>query len=145
MNFNFPESIEDFSKIIKDTPRESKENVDAYHCRIIQLIDYSNLFKIPSMEHRNLHQQIWLSAFMVFNNYPNFNEAFLSFMKEEGRGYRGKFESQRNRFNVWYDGKYIQPFLNSSEYKWIMKIHEEDERLSKEVLHTSLDDAFLEI
>ena len=32
-----------------------------------------------------------------------------------------------------------------SEYKWIMKIHEEDERLSKEVLHTSLDDAFLEI
>jgi len=137
--------MEDFFRVIKATPRRSKEDVDAYHSRIIQLVDYSKLFKVPSMEHRNIHQQIWLSAFMVFNDYQDFNEAFLYFMKEEGRGYMGKFKSQRNRFNVWYDGNYIQPFLNSPEYRWAMRMHEEDERLSEDILHRSIDDAYSDI
>lgn len=146
VDFRFADTISEIETLIKETPRGFKEEIEAYHSRLIQMIDSGVIVQVPDISHRNLHQMIWVAAFMVYNNHPDFQTAFAHFFTEEANGYHGKFQSQRNRFNIWYDKTYIKPFLEKDlRYRWAADTLRADESLSKNDLHMPIEKAFSEV
>lgn len=110
----------EIAQLIKDTPRASKSEVDSYHKLIIQRLDYRNILSVPSIEHRQLHQQIWLISFIVYNEYKDANMAYIDFLTKPTKDKNGEYPSERVRFDIHYDKFYIQPYLEREEkrMKW---------------------------
>jgi len=107
IDFRFASTISEIETLIKETPKGFKEEIEAYHSRLIQLID---------------------------------------FFTEEANDYHGKFQSQRNRFNIWYDKTYLKPFLEKDpRYKWAADTIRADSDLSKNDLHMPLEKAYSEV
>jgi len=147
VDFRFADSISDMESLIKDTPRALEEEIKAYHSRLIQMIDCGAIVKVPDISHRNLHQMIWVAAFMVYNNHHDFQTAFIHFFSEEGNGHSGEFQSQRNRFNFWYDKTYLKPFLEKEDprYKWAAETINADSYLSRNSLNMPLETAYAKV
>jgi hypothetical protein len=143
MNLELPKTIEEFAKLIVATPSEDKRGVEDYHSRLIQLLDYSGVFEVPSFLHRMLHQQIWVSAFQIYNGYPNFTDASINFVREGSRGGSEEFKTQRNRFNFWYEQEYLLPFEREGN-DWAKSVVESDEELSREVFGVPLKDVYVD-
>ncbi|MDO8467677.1 MAG: hypothetical protein Q7S56_01870 [Nanoarchaeota archaeon] len=115
MNVN-SEITREFMKImgeIRDTPRASKNEVEFYHSNLIGRIDSA----IPlGLHHRMLHQAIWLSGFMIYNNYSDLDSA------EEGYNDSG----QITRFDIWYARNYAELHKEESN-GWIRAILDQAE------------------
>ena len=90
---------------------------------------------------------MWLYAFMIYNDYQNYQTAFLHFFSEEGKDNKGEFGSQRMRFNTWYDKNYIRSHLDElkNRYEWAKNVDEAIEQEVDDVFHKSIDDVAVEI
>ena len=110
----------EIAQLIRDTPFGPKYQVDSYHKPIIQRLDSEYIIPVPSIEHRQLHQQIWLQSFTVYNGYKDANSAYIDFLTKPTKDKNGEYPSERIRFDIYYDKHYIQPFLEMTEkrIKW---------------------------
>ncbi len=110
----------EIAQMIKDTPIASKYEVDLYHKLIIQRLDSEKIIPVPSIDHRQAHQQIWLMAFTIYNNYPDTNSAFMDFLTKPARDKNGEYTCERERFDIHYDKFYIEPYLGREDQrlKW---------------------------
>ena len=61
IDFRFASTISEIETLIKETPKGFKEEIEAYHSRLIQLIDSGVIVQVPDISHRNLHQMIWIN------------------------------------------------------------------------------------
>ncbi len=90
------EKIRELSLKIANTPRDSRDVVEKYHTQIILELDSEDIISVPSPEHRNLHQTLWMNGYGIYNQLPLL-DAPLNFVESE----------QRERFDVWYVVTYI--------------------------------------
>ncbi|MFA6022941.1 MAG: hypothetical protein WC781_02530 [Candidatus Pacearchaeota archaeon] len=141
-------SLEEISQMIKETPCAGRKEVEEYHSKIINILDSGNIVEVPSIEHRNLHQQIWIAGFMVHNGCKDFNDAFLRFNKEEiQNGKDREFKTQRTRFDIWYDKKYIDSYIeqNSRRYNWAVQVQKQAEEEASKIVEKPLSELIVEI
>jgi len=94
--------------MIRNTPRVGLDVVSKYHEEIIKKLDCGEIISVPSSEHRNLHQQIWMKGHEIYNAQLNEQTARLNFVKNE----------QRERFDLWYAKTYI---LDKKLTDWELK------------------------
>ena len=140
----------EISKLIRDTPKADKPIVDDYHKEIIQRIDHNKIIVIPSMEHRQLHQQIWLMSFTIYNSYSDINKACIDFMSKPTKDKKGEYPSERVRFDIYYDKFYVKPHLESLEkeekrIKWAKDIDANIRKDTEREMHKSLEEVTISI
>ena len=137
----------EISDLIRATPRDIEEKVRNYHAEIIKRLDSGAIITVPSLEHRNFHQEMWIFSFMIYNGYESFNEAVIHFFTEESRGDKGEFGSQKTRFGIWYDKTYIKPYLakTSEQYRWAQVVDNVTAQESDKILHKPLDEVVVRV
>lgn len=122
----------EIAQLILDTPRADKSEVNNYHKPIIQRIDSGRIIPVPSVHHRDLHQQIWLMSFTIYNRYPDTNSAYIDYLTKPTRDRNGEYPSERARFDIHYDKFYIQPYLENEakRFKWAI---DTDDKVRRDV------------
>ena len=124
-----PEVTRKFMKImgeIRDTPRASKNYVESYHSNLIGRIDSS----IPlGLHHKMLHQAIWISGYMIYNDFPNLDRA------EEGYVNSG----QITRFDIWYARNYAESHKEERN-AWVISILNQAEEEAQKYYGHHLDE-----
>lgn len=137
----------EISQLIKDTPRSHKEEVEVYHKEIIKRLDSNEIISVPSLPHRQLHQQIWLMSFTIYNKYFDTNSAYIDFLTKSTRDKNGEYPCERVRFDVYYDQFYITPYLKREEQR-IAWAKDTDRKVREDVtngLHKNLEDVFITV
>ena len=119
--------VNELNLMIKNTPRDCEECVRNYHEGILKKLDSEEIIKIPSPFHRNLHQNMWMIGYAIYNNQYNLDESNLEFITES---------EQRKKFDVWYVMKYI---LRKKLDNWELEQVRNASKSCEEVYHHPLD------
>jgi len=137
----------EISDLIRATPKDAEEKVRNYHSEIVKRLDNGVIITVPSLDHRNLHQEMWIVSFMIYNNYDNQQKAFVDFLNKPIRWPEGQVEPERLRFDIFYEKNYIQPYLakTSKQYKWASRVDETTQKEVDSIFHKSLNDVTVEI
>lgn len=124
---------------IKNTPCAPKCEIDQYHAQIKAELDSGILIPKPSVLHRNLHQEMWITAHKVYEGYGDTSIACLDFFNG-----RNSSISEMIRFNVWYAKEYLVPEICQID-SWARDTRQRAEEESMNYFGRNLDSVEIKV